>query len=440
MTAMGVVPYDPEAEASVLGAMMLSETARATAIEMVTAGDFYRPLHSELFVAMTSLFRRGEPCDVVTIANELRRGRSDLPEVDTAELIEMQINLPAVGAVGHYAAIVADLAALRRLAGVGSEIVEIARSAPGDVDGALDHAEELVHGVRTDRAENPFVDIGTVALGIYDRFDAIETGANVGDRVETGLLRLDAILGGLYRSNLIMVGARPAMGKTSFAIGVALHVALEEQQPVLFFSLEMSEEEVTDRAVSMLAGVPAKHIKDNTLGALERERVDRAIGRLAGAKWQFYREPSASILDVRARSRVADTRFGKAGLVVVDYLQLLSGSGQWGSNKVADVSEVSRGLKLLARELHVPVLALSQLSRNLELRNEKRPVLADLRESGSLEQDADVVIFIHRDHVYDPSADPGAAEAIVAKHRQGPLGTAALQWDGTRTRFSDADL
>ena len=440
MTATSTpVPYDPVAESSVLGAMMLSETARALAIETVTAGDFYRPLHAQIFTAMVALFRKGEACDQITVTDELRRGSPDLA-IDPAELVEMQVNVPAASSVGYYATIVSELAALRRLAGVGSEIVELARQAPSDIAAAIDRAEEMVHGVRSMRVSNPFVDIGEVALGIYDRLEAIEQGGGLDDRVETGLMGLDAILGGLYRSNLVLVGARPAMGKTSFAIGAALHVALSENRPVLFFSLEMSEEEVTDRAVGMLSGVPAKAIKDNTLTAIQRGRMDDAISRLVGAPFRFYREPSASILDVRARSRVAATRYGQPGLIVVDYLQLLSGTGQWGQNRVADVSDVSRGLKLLARELNVPVLALSQLSRNLEIRNEKRPMLADLRESGSLEQDADVVVFLYRDHVYDPTADPGVAEAIVAKHRQGPLGTAPLSWDGTRTRFSDAGL
>ncbi|MGH3496718.1 MAG: replicative DNA helicase, partial [Nocardioidaceae bacterium] len=326
---------------------------------------------------------------------------------------------------------------LRRLIGVAGEIAEMGYSVPDDVEAVVDQAESLVFDVAERRTQDTLRPLKDLLEASLDRLEALyERGESI-TGVPTGYLDLDERLSGLQKSALIIVGSRPAMGKTSFALGMAAHAAMESHTPVLLFSLEMSHAEITNRLLVSEARVDAGRIRNGKLVESDWSKISHAIGRLGEAPLFIDDNPNLTVMEVRAKARRLKARQGELGLIIVDYLQLMSGRHS-AENRQVEVSEISRGLKVLARELEVPVVALSQLSRGLESRVDKRPVLADLRESGSLEQDADVVMFLYRDEVYNPeSADRGTAEVIVAKHRNGPTGKAQLAFLDHFTRFAN---
>jgi replicative DNA helicase len=430
-----VPPHNLEAEEALLGSMMLSAGAIATAVEKVSADDFYRPSHGHIFEAITALYAAGEPVDHVTVAEMLRRAGVLEAIGGESVLVSIKANTPATSSAARYAAIVEEHALLRRLIGVAGEIAEMGYGLPEDVTAAVDTAETMVFQVaqrRTTDTVRPVKDLLAASLdhleALYDRGETI-TG------VPTGYTDLDEQLAGLQKSNLVIVGARPSMGKTAFALGIAAHAAMQGI-PVLFFSLEMSHLEIAQRMLCAEARVDAGRMRNGRLLDTDWGKVSNAIGRLSEIPLYVDDNPNVTVMDIRAKSRRLRSR-QQLGLVVVDYLQLMSGRSS-AENRQVEVSEISRGLKILARELEVPVVALSQLSRNLEARSDKRPMLADLRESGSLEQDADVVMFIYRDEVYNPeSAERGTAEIIVAKHRNGPTGVAQLAFVNTYARFAN---
>ena len=434
--AVRVPPNDLQAEESLLGAMLLSRDAIASAVESCRTEDFYRPAHGHIFEAICSLYAQGEPADPVTVADELKR--ADLLESagGTGNLIGLQANTPAIANASRYARIVQEHALLRRLISVAGDIAEMGYSLPEDVTAAMDRAEAMVFEVAERRVTDslkPLRELLAVSLdhleALYNRGDAI-TG------VPTGFTDLDERLSGLQPSALVIVGARPSMGKTSLALGLAAHAAIERRLPVLFFSLEMSHLELTQRLLCSEARVDSSRMRNGKLHESDWPKVVNAIGKLGEAPLFIDDNANLTVMEIRAKARRLKSREG-LGLIVVDYLQLMSGHGP-AENRQVEVSEISRGLKILARELAVPVVALSQLSRNLEARADKRPVLADLRESGSLEQDADVVLFIYRDEVYNKdSADKGAAEIIIAKHRNGPTGMTQLAFLDHFTRFAN---
>ena len=389
--AARVPPHDLQAEESLLGAMLLSRDAIASAVESCRTDDFYRPAHGHIFEAICSLYAQGEPADPVTVSDELKR--ADLLEAagGTGNLIGLQANTPAIANAARYARIVQEHALLRRLISVAGEIAEMGYSLPDDVTAAMDRAEAMVFEVAERRVTDslkPLRELLAVSLdhleALYNRGDAI-TG------IPTGFTDLDERLSGLQQSALVIVGARPSMGKTSFALGLASHAAIERRLPVLFFSLEMSHLELTQRLLCSEARVDSSRMRNGKLHESDWPKVVNAIGKLGEAPLFIDDNANLTVMEIRAKARRLKSREG-LGLIVVDYLQLMSGHGP-AENRQVEVSEISRGLKILARELSVPVVALSQLSRNLEARADKRPVLADLRESGSLEQDADVVLF-----------------------------------------------
>jgi len=431
-----VPPHNLEAEESLLGAMILSRDAIATAVERCGADDFYKPAHGHVFDAVTSLYAQGEPADPVTIADELRRAGLLDAIGGPATLISLQANTPAISNAGRYARIVEEHALLRRMIGVAAEIAELGYQVPDDVTAAVDRAETMVFEVAQRRGVDTVATVRDLLArtldnleSLYDRGDAI-TG------VPTGYQDLDERLSGLQPSNLVIVGARPSMGKTAFALGLVAHAAMESRQPVLLFSLEMSHLELAQRLLCAEARVDATRMRSGRLLESDWPKISTAIGHLGEAPIFIDDNPNITVMDIRAKARRLKSREG-LGLVVVDYLQLMSGRSS-AENRQVEVSEISRGLKILARELQVPVVALSQLSRNLEMRADKRPVLADLRESGSLEQDADVVLFIYRDEVYHPdSPDRGTAEIILSKHRNGPTGLTQLAFLEHYTRFAN---
>ena len=432
-----VPPHNLEAEESLLGAMLLSRDAIATAMEVCKPEDFYKSSHGHIFSAITSLFSEGEPADWVTVTEELRR-RGLLESIgDPSVFVSLQANTPSIGNAEYYARIIEELALLRRLVSVAGEITELGYSLPEDVSDVLDRAESLVFEVAQRRVVDsmtPLRDLLGQGLDhlqrLYDQGDAI-TG------LATGYVDLDEQLSGLQPSNLIVVGARPAMGKTAFALGMVAHAGIKLHVPTLLFSLEMSHMELTQRLLGSEARVDANRMRTGNLREADWAKVGNAISRMSEAPIYIDDNPNLTVMDIRARARRMKSRVG-LGLVVVDYLQLMTGRHA-AENRQVEVSEISRGLKILARELEVPVVALSQLSRGLEMRQDKRPLLADLRESGSIEQDSDVVLFLYRDEIYNPESTEtqGTAEIIVAKHRNGPTGVKRLAFIGNQTRFDN---
>jgi len=438
-----VPPHNLEAEESLLGAMLLSRDAITAAVEAhVESADFYKPAHGHIYEAIQSLHGQGEPADPVTVAEELRR--ADLLDGigGRAALLLIQANTPASANAGHYARIVNELALLRRLIGVAGDIAEMGYDTSDDVTETLDRAEALVFEVAERRVSDTMVGIRDA---LQDTLDELE--ARYGDDsdlvgVPTGYDEVDRKLHGLQRSNLVILAARPGMGKTSLALGMARNVATQTGRPVVFFSMEMGALELTKRLLAMEAGVDATRLWTAKLTEPDWGKISHAVGRLAEAQLHIDDNPHCTVMEMRAKARRLRARHGDLGLVVVDYIQLMTPSStgrRAAENRQVEVSEISRGLKILARELECPVIALSQLNRQLEYRQDKRPMLADLRESGGLEQDADVVAFIYRDEVYNPeSTERGVAEIIVAKQRNGPIGNKRLVFLGPYTRFDNA--
>ena len=378
-----VPPNNLQAEESLLGAMLLSRDAIAAAVETCSADDFYKPAHGHVFDAVCSLYAQGEPADPVTVADELRR--ADLLDAigGPATLITLQANTPATTNAGRYARIVEEHALLRRLIGVAGEIAEIGYGVPEDVAAAVDRAETLVFEVAERRVTDSLRPLHDLLSESLDRLEALYDRGESITGVPTGFIDLDERLSGLQPSSLVIVGARPSMGKTAMALGMAAHAAMEARTPVLFFSLEMSHSEVTQRLLCSEARVDSTRIRNGKLLESDWPKISHAIGRLGEAPLYIDDNPNLTVMEIRAKARRLRSRLGNLGLIVVDYLQLMSGRHS-AENRQVEVSEISRGLKILARELAVPVVALSQLSRNLEMRADKRPVLADLRESGCM--------------------------------------------------------
>ena len=432
-----VPPHNLDAEASLLGAMLLSREAIGIAIERgVRPDEFYKPAHRHIFDAIRSLNTSGEAVDPVTVADTLRKAGL----LDTVggmdALLSIQNAVPAVTSTEQYARIVHDTARLRRLIGAASEIAELAYSEPDDIEKALNDAESRVFSVSEsqvgDNAEK-------VQILLGQALEKLEERAEKGDAitgVPTGFADLDRILLGLQPGTLNIVGARPAMGKSAFALNIAVHAAQATNQPVLFFSLEMGKAELTQRILASEASVDGNVLRIGRPSEDDWSKIGRAVARL-DVPLIIDDSAGTTVGQIRAKARRTYSREGGLALIVIDYLQLMGGDGR-PENRQLEVSDISRKLKLLAREFNVPVLALSQLSRQLEQRTDKHPTLSDLRESGALEQDADVVMFLYRGEIYE--ADPnlkGLAEVNVSKHRAGPLGQARLVWQANFTRFDN---
>jgi replicative DNA helicase len=378
-----VPPHNLQAEESLLGAMLLSRDAIVAAVEaQLGPDDFYKPAHGHIYEAITSLYARGEPADPVTVADELRRAGLDELVGGPNVLVSLQANTPAIGNAGRYARIVEEHALLRRLIAVAGEIAEMGYSVPEDVSASIDTAEALVFDVAQRRVTDSMASIRDLLERHLDQIEALyERGQDI-TGVPTGYIDLDHQLAGLQPANLVIVGGRPGTGKTSFALGMAAHAALEAHTPVLFMSLEMSHLELTQRMLCSEARVDATRMRNGRLLESDWPKISHAVGRLAEAPIYIDDNPHLTVMEIRAKARRLKSRSG-LGLILIDYLQLMTGRTN-AENRQVEVSEISRGLKILARELEVPVIALSQLSRNLETRADKRPVLADLRESGCM--------------------------------------------------------
>ena len=430
-----LLPQNVEAEESVLGAMLLSPDAVGTAIERLSADHFYQPANAMVFEAIEQLYLRSVPIDCLTVADRLETVGSLSAIGGSDRLLMLVAGTSTLSHVDRHARIVEDTALLRRLISVSTQIADLAYSRPEDTAAAIDRAESMVFEVADRRMANTTVAIREMLNGTIDRLGVLaEGGAPPG--LATGFRELDAILTGIDSSAFVVVGGRPAMGKTALALSIASKVALAGK-PVLLFSLEMAREELSGRLLASDARVDATHIKTGKLSPQEWDRISRSVGRLGDAPLWVDDNPNTTVAEVRAKARRVAAAEGKLGLVVVDYLQLMNGRVN-AENRQVEIAEISRNLKILAREMGTPVMGLSQLSRGLESRGDKRPMLSDLRESGAIEQDADVVMFVYRDEVYDADTeDKGMAEIIVSKHRNGPTGTARLAYMPQWTLFAD---
>jgi replicative DNA helicase len=432
-----IAPHNLQAEESLLGAMLLARDAIAAASEVVRPADFYKPAHVHIFDAILSLYGSGEPVDPITVADELSRAGTLDVIGGAGALVGLQANAPAISNAGRYGRIIEELAVLRRMIGAAGEIAELGYSMPDDVTKAVDAAESMIFDLAQHRNAGSTATIRQLLEQSLDRLEQLYERGEAITGTPSGYLDLDELLSGLQPSALVVVGARPAMGKTSFALGMATHAALVARRPVLFFSLEMSQIEITQRVLCSEARVDATRVRNGKLNENDWEKIGHAVGRLAEAPIWIDDNPNVTVMEIRSKARKLKSQIGDLGLVVVDYVQLMTGRTS-AENRQVEVAEISRGLKILAREIETPVVALAQLNRGLEQRADKRPMLSDLRESGSLEQDADVVLFLYRDEIYNrESTDLGIAEVIVAKHRSGPTGLVRLAFLGQYTRFAN---
>jgi replicative DNA helicase len=431
-----VPPHSLEAEVSVLGACLISASAAVTALEHLTPEAFYRSAHRVVFEAIHALASANEPVDAVTVTEWLsRHGRLD--EVGgAAALYDLTDQVPTAANAAYYARIVRDRFLLRRLVDAGGRITSLGYEPSDDAAQTLDRAETIVYDLAHTRSSTEFTPLSQL---LNESFELIEKLAKENSEVTglaTGFDDLDRLTAGLQRQNLVIIAARPSMGKSGLALGIAEYVAIDTKKPVLFFSLEMSKNEIVNRMLSSQARVDSARLRTGRLEDGHWRALGEALGRMNDAPLYIDDSPSITLLEIRAKARRLKQRVGLE-LIVVDYLQLMSSSGR-GDNRVQEVAEFSRGLKMLAKELDIPLIALSQLSRQPESRTDKRPMLSDLRESGSIEQDADIVGFIYRDEVYDAdSPDKGTAELIISKHRNGATGKVQLAFLGHYAKFAN---
>jgi replicative DNA helicase len=428
-------PHNLEAEQSMLGSLMIDRDAIIRVASNIKPDDFYSASNGDIYGAIVDLYNRREPTDIVTLSAELDR-RNRLEMVGGISYLSSLLTVvPTSVHVEFYSKIVERTATLRRLIHAGTDIVRIGYDDAAEIDDAIDRAEQALFDVSQRRATPDFESVGQVLDNYFTELDYIRNNRGDVIGVPTGYTELDRLTGGLQRSDLVILAARPAVGKTSFALGIAHSAALNHQRRIGIFSLEMSSSQLVLRLLSSETGVDTHKLRIGDFNDEAWDRITRAFGRLGDASIYIDDSAGLSIMDVRSKARRLQAEHG-LDLLIIDYLQLMH--GRRSENRVQEISEISRGLKGLARELNVPVLALSQLSRAVEARADHRPVLSDLRESGSIEQDADLVMFIYRDEVYNKDTpQPGVAEIILAKHRNGPTGTVNLGFFGATAKYSD---
>ena len=427
-----VPPQNIEAEESVLGAMMLSSEALADVVEIVRPSDFYKGANGKLFQALREIYGRGDPVDAVTAVEELKR-RDLLAEVGGHLYIhDLVERVPTPAAAASYARIVAEMALLRRLISAAADIMDMAYSAPEEPERVADDAEQRIYEVARHDEKDQVATLHDLVDQAMTDLEKIQNRESAFAGVPTGFRDLDTLLSGMQAGNLIVVAARPGVGKSSLVTNLARNVAVESNLPVAMFSLEMSRWEIGMRLLCGEARVPWDSIRNKRVGAEDWSRIAQAADTLHEAPLFIVDSGNVTLVDIRAKARRLSARRAGLGLIIVDYLQLMSHTRRV-DNRQQEIAEISRGLKMLAKELEIPVIAVSQLNRDPERRQDKRPQLSDLRESGAIEQDSDVVMFIHRDDS-DP-AKKGLADLIVAKHRNGPTETIPLTFLPHLTQF-----
>lgn len=438
-----VPPHSVEAEQAVLGGLLLDNNAWDKIADQVTESDFYRQDHRTIYRHICKLIELGKPADVITVAESLETA-GDLQGVGgLAYLGALAQNTPSAANIRRYAEIVRERSVLRKLAAVGGDIAESAFNPQGkDAKQLLDEAEAKVFEIAEAgaRGSQGFLDTQALLTKVVERIDELFHRDNLSDvtGVPTGFADLDKMTSGLQPGDLVIVAGRPSMGKTAFSLNIGENVAVDSGLPVAVFSMEMGGAQLVMRMMGSVGRLDQHRVRTGRLQDDDWQKLTYAVGKLNDAPIHIDETPALTALDVRARSRRLARQYGgKLGLIIIDYLQLMSSSSP-GENRATEISEISRALKSLAKELHVPVIALSQLNRSLEQRPNKRPVMSDLRESGAIEQDADLILFIYRDEVYNPdSPEKGTAEIIIGKQRNGPIGTVRLTFLGEYTRFEN---
>ncbi len=438
MESLKIPPHNIEAEQSVLGCMLLSKDAIFVAAERLKADDFYKESHRKIFNSMLELSENGEPVDLITLS-ELLRTKKIIEQVGGAVyLTALTEAVPTTSNISHYCNIVEEKSILRRLIQASSNILSIAYESKDEVEDILDSAERMIFEIAQKRRVENYYHIKDILLSTFEHIEELYNSEGGITGVPTGFSDLDEITSGFQPSDLILIAARPSMGKTSFALNIAQNAAIRFGIPVAIFSLEMSKEQLVQRMLCSESNVDSHRLRTGRLQDEDWPRLARAMGPLSEAPIYIDDTPGITSLEIRAKARRLKLEKG-LGLIIIDYLQLMSGRSN-AENRQQEISEVSRSLKALARELSVPVVALSQLSRAPEMRADHRPVLSDLRESGSQEQDSDLVAFLYRDDYYNPDSDKkNIAEVIIAKQRNGPTGTVELVWLSKYTKFANIE-
>jgi replicative DNA helicase len=429
-------PQDIAAEQSVIGAMLLSKDAIADVVETLRETDFYRPAHALIYGTILDLYGRGEPADAVTVSAELTK-IGELVRVGGAPYIHTLVaSVPTAANAGYYARIVAERAVLRRLVEAGTRIVQMGYTGDGDVDLLVDRAQAAVYDVTDRRTSEDYLPLADIMPGTLEEIDALASRGGVLAGVPTGFADLDAVTNGLHGGQMIVVAARPAIGKSTLGLDLARSASIRHGLTSAIFSLEMSRNEIAMRLLSAEASIALNHLRSGTMSDGDWQKLARKMSAVSEAPLFIDDSPNMTMMEIRAKCRRLKQRHDLR-LVIIDYLQLMS-SGKKVESRQQEVSEFSRSLKLLAKELEVPVVAISQLNRGPEQRTDKRPLISDLRESGSIEQDADMVILLHREDAYErESPRAGEADFILAKHRNGPTTTVTVAFQGHYSRFVD---
>ena len=434
-----VLPHSIEAEQSVIGSMLLDRDAVIAASEIITGSDFYQRQYGIMFDAMVELFNEGKPVDLVTLQDRLKE-KDVPPEVSSLDFVRDIVSIvPTSANVKSYAAIVRDKAVMRRLIHTAEDIANACYVGKDPLEDILADTEKSVFNLLQSRGAQEFVPIKQVAINVLEKIEAAYKNQGTVTGVPTGFIDLDYKLSGFQPSDFILIAARPSMGKTAFVLNVVDYVSVRRGLPCMVFSLEMSKEQLVNRMLSMESNVDSQKLRTGSLTDADWDAVVEGVGVIGSSRLIIDDTPGISITELRSKCRKMKLEQGLS-LVIIDYLQLMSGSGRGSNeNRQQEISEISRSLKALARELQAPVVALSQLSRACETRTDHRPMLSDLRESGAIEQDADVVMFLYRDDYYNKDTDhPNEAEVIIAKQRNGPIGTVNLIWKPEFTKFVNA--
>ena len=432
-----ILPHSIEAEQSVIGSMLMGREAIMAASEMLTSDDFYQPQYGVIFDAMVELFNEGKPVDLVTLQNRLKE--KDLPpEITSMEFVRDLLNaVPTSANVRHYATIVSEKAVLRRLIRLSEEIENECYLNKEPVEVILEETEKRMFQLLQQRNSGDYVPIRQVVMNTLENIERASKTKGSVTGLPTGFTDLDYKTSGLQPSDFILIAARPSMGKTAFVLNIAQYMAFKKDKAVAIFSLEMSREQLMNRLFSMESKVDSQNLRTGNLKDEDWSKLIESAGMIGESKLIIDDTPGISIGELRSKCRKYKLEHG-LDIVIIDYLQLMTGSGRRTDSRQQEISDISRALKALARELNVPVVALSQLSRAVEQRTDHRPMLSDLRESGAIEQDADVVMFIYRDDYYNKdSEDKGIAEIIIAKQRNGPIGTVNLVWLPDYTKFAN---
>lgn len=431
-----VLPHSIEAEQSVIGSMLMDKEAIIAASEIVTARDFYQQQYGIMFETMVELFNEGKPVDLVTLQDRLKE-KDVPPEVSSLDFVrDIITTVPTSANVKSYANIVREKAVLRRLIKVNEEIANSCYAGKEPLEQILASTEKSVFDLLQSRSSGEFVPIRQVALNVLEKIEAASKTQGTVTGIPTGFIDLDYKTSGMQPSDFVLIAARPSMGKTAFVLNLVDHVAVRKGLPCMIFSLEMSKEQLVNRMLAMESNVDSQKLRTGNLTDSDWDAIVEGIGVIGNSKLVIDDTPGISITELRSKCRKMKLEQGLS-MIIIDYLQLMSGSGGKSSeSRQQEISEISRSLKALAREMNAPVVALSQLSRACETRTDHRPMLSDLRESGAIEQDADVVMFLYRDDYYNKDTDmPNIAEVIIAKQRNGPIGTVNLLWQPEFTKF-----